>query len=177
MKLHAERTEVTLGQQPVQVVLTASNSLVKPPMTLNFALEAPSGWSISGAAFADACAGGQCTAKYIIGSGGSKNVNVMMRPNQPGKFEIKGRMEWFFGNDTTTLETRTETITITVAGKSTPTPVVTPTPPTGPDEEDGGIDWLDIIIVLGVIVGSLTLLVTWMQLRQKRGASGSRRDM
>ena len=162
-----DRTKVTVGQQ-VRVQLAASNSLVKPPMTLKFVLEAPSGWSISGTAFADACAG-QCIATYTVGSGELKNVNVAMQPNEPGKFEVEARTEWFFGNDTTTLETRTETITITVAGEPTPTPVVTPTPTSTPEPPPPlpKLPWRDIIIVLGVIVGSLTLLVAWMQLRKR----------
>ena len=166
--LHVDRTEVTLGE-PVQVQIAASNSLVKPPMTLKFVLEAPSGWSISGTAFADACAG-QCIATYTVGSGELKNVNVVMQPNEPGKFEVEARMEWFYGNDTTTLERRTETLTITVAGESTPTPVVTPAPtstPEPPEPPPEPLPWRDIIIVIGVVVACLTLLVTWMQLRKR----------
>ena len=118
--LHATQTEIKVGQ-PVRLNLSAINSIVKPPMTLTLMIKTPSGWSVTGTGFAEAC-GPQCIATYNLESGQLRDIDVEMVPNQPGKFDVEARMQWYFGDDPSTLKKRTETLELNVLGDPTPTP-------------------------------------------------------
>ena len=113
--LHATQTEIKVGQ-PVRLNLSAINSIVKPPMTLTLMIKAPSGWSVTGTGFAEAC-GPQCIATYNLESGQLRDIDVEMVPNQPGKFDVEARMQWYFGDDPSTLKKRTETLELNVLGR------------------------------------------------------------
>ena len=91
VNLHATQTEVRLGQ-PVILTLVADNSIAKPAMTLKFVLPVPSGWSMSGAGFTQACSG-QCTATYTVPPGAQKSITLEMLPNQAGSFNADALME------------------------------------------------------------------------------------
>ena len=112
VNLHATQTEVGLGQ-PVILTLVADNSIAKPEMTLKFVLPLPSGWSMSGAGFTQACSG-QCTATYMVPPGDQKSITLEMMPNQAGSFKADAMMEWFFGNDVSTLERKSTFLELTV---------------------------------------------------------------
>ena len=88
VNLHATQTEVNI-RNPIVLNLAADNSIAKPEMTLKFILQAPSGWSVSGAGFTEACSG-QCTATYKVPSGAQRSINIEMMPNQAGSFRRGG---------------------------------------------------------------------------------------
>ena len=162
--LHATQTEVRVGE-PVRLNLSAINSIVKPPMTLKLMIMAPSGWSLTGTGFATAC-GAQCSATYKLESGQPRYIDVDMVANQPGNFEVEARMEWYFGDDTSTLERKVETLQLNVLGDPTPTPAAQATGPTGKDpsspdlatEPDTGGSWSEryrvllALLLVGIVI-------------------------
>ena len=112
VNLHATQTEVRIGE-PVVLTLAADNSIAKPDMTLKFILRVPSGWSISGAGFTEACSG-QCTATYQVPSGEQKSIFLEMLPNQIGSFNAEALIEWYFGDDVSTLTRESESLALKV---------------------------------------------------------------
>ncbi len=113
--IHADRTEVSLGDA-VELTLTAANSIVKPPMTLKLILRTPSGWSLKGSGFAESCAG-QCVATYTVDTGNQRNIDLELVPNQIGRANVEARLEWYFGDDESTLEKRGESLEINVVDR------------------------------------------------------------
>ena len=125
VNLHATRTEVSQGE-PVKLVLSVVNSIAKPEMTLKLILQVPSGWSVAGAGFAESCSG-QCTATYKVPSGKERAIDLTMLANQAGSFVVDAQMEWWFGDDTATLDGGRKFLELTVAGPHNPTPAPAPT--------------------------------------------------
>ena len=147
VNLHATRTEVRLGE-PVRLQLSVVNSIARPVMTLKLILQVPSGWSMSGTGFAGSCTG-QCTATYDVASCDQRAIDIEMQPNQSGSFTVESQMEWWFGNDLSTLDGKEVSLPLTVIdggmarGGGVPTAVVAPTspppaPPVIPASEGGG---------------------------------------
>lgn len=110
--LHGTQTQVTLGQ-PVRLDLSVVNSIGRPDMTVQLILRVPSGWTLSGAGFVESCTG-QCTSVYEISAGGNRSIQLNLQPNQDGAFMVQGRLEWFFGGDTSTLDGQNLSLPITV---------------------------------------------------------------
>ena len=134
VKLQADKFEVKVGE-PVVLNLSAVNTIAKPEMTLQFILQVPSGWSMSGAGLTDACSG-QCVATYKLAPGELKSTFLHMLPNQIGSFDAKGRITWYFGDDTQILYGESVSLELTVTESSTlappPAPTSTPTPRVAP---------------------------------------------
>ena len=125
VNLHATQTEVNIGE-PVILTLAADNSIAKPEMTLKFILRPPSGWSIKGSGFTEACSG-QCTATYQVPSGDQRSINIEMMPNQAGgPFEAEAVMEWYFGGDRSTLTRHTKSLSLRVLEAPEPEPTAAP---------------------------------------------------
>ena len=177
VNLHSTRTAVSLGE-PVKLVLSVVNSIAKPEMTLKLILQVPSGWSITGAGFADSCSG-QCTAIYEVPSGKERAINLTMLPNQPGSFVVDAQMEWWFGDDRATLDGGRKSLELTVAGSRHAASTLAPTaelpaitaPPAGEKENGCGtpmvsngesdLAWLGLLVLplLGLVsrpIGSRT---------------------
>ena len=119
INLHPQRTEVSVGETVI-LDLSATNSIAKPSMTLRLLVKVPPGWSLGGNAFADACGGSQCSAFHEIGSGETRNLVIMAFPNEPGRKRVEAEMEWYFGNDTSTLDARVESREINVVDPESP---------------------------------------------------------
>ena len=128
INLHATQTEVTLGEMIV-LNLTAANPITNPEATLQLVLKAPSGWSVSGAGFAQSCTG-QCIATYPIAPGEQQSININMLPNQPGLFFVTGDLTWYFGNDREIAGNKSVSLDLNVVQPSAPT--ATPIPPPSP---------------------------------------------
>ena len=159
--LHAPRTEVNVGEA-VTLTLAAANSIAKPPMTLKFVLRTPSGWTLSGAGFAEACAG-QCIATYKLNTGVQRDLSLQMVPNEAGAVSVKAGMEWYFGNDLESLVIKEETLELHAVA---PTPTVM-----GPLSEvnlpEVNLGW--ILFLSGVaVVGFVGFFLVWMYRQSKK---------
>jgi hypothetical protein len=135
-----DRTRGVVGE-PMPATLSIVSSIAKPEMTVRLIITLPSGMSLSGAEFSEACAG-QCVAVYKVGPGQLRNVGLTLQPNQAGEFTVEGNIEWFFGEDRETVFRKNVSLEVTVTDAettrvqalptATPTPTPTPTPaPTG----------------------------------------------
>ena len=132
VNLHATQTEVGIGE-PVVLTLSADNSIAKPQMTLKFILQVPSGWSMSGTGFTEACSG-QCTATYQVPSGDQKSIFLEMLPNQAGSFNAEALMEWYFGDDVSTLTRESKSLALNVVRSPANSLMPTYFPPPNPGQ-------------------------------------------
>ena len=142
--MHISTTELTLGDPPARVSLSAhSPQLANGNMTATLDFAIPSGMVVS-ERFREYCSGGLCSKHASdIPPGVRVDVVIEVEPRQAGTFRIEGRTEWYLGDrvdpiDSGTLEHSTEvTVWKPPPGPSPtrahpPTPTHTPTPTRGP---------------------------------------------
>ena len=111
--IHASLTEVKVGE-PVKLTLSATNSTDSLPMAVTLTLSTPPGWSLSGAGFAEPCAG-HCIAIYPVGSGERKSVALELMPGQVGRAAVEVRLEWYFGGNPSTVVRKQELLSVRAA--------------------------------------------------------------
>ena len=92
--LYGEKTDVRLGED-ILLKLSAANLINKPPMTVQVLIYAPSGMSVTSAEFAKSAAG-IYTTNYILNPGDAKDIEIIVKSNQVGYFNIKGRIVYYF---------------------------------------------------------------------------------
>ena len=155
--IHANQTDVELGEY-VSLTLTAANSIARPTMTLQLILRIPSGWVLSGTGFAESCAG-QCIATYEVNQGEQRTIYLQLEPNQEGSVEVEALMEWYFGEDESTLEKKEESLRLNAtAPTALPTPTVVPIGPIDAIIERpvslGGAAfvWVALIVILAFLM-------------------------
>ena len=112
--IHADRTELTLGDADVRLTLSMLNSLAQSPMTVNMVLRVPSGWAVVGEGLAETCTS-QCGATYRIEPAAQRDVIFTARPNQSGSFSFVGNLEWYFGDDKNRLQGDSKNIQVVVS--------------------------------------------------------------
>ena len=129
VNLHGEKTDVELGED-VLLKLSAVNIIGNPTMHVQVIIIPPSGWSVTSSEFAKSGAG-QYTTTYELESGGGKDIEVRIVPNQIGDdFQVEGRIIYYFGDDLATREDHTLNLPIKVRAKTDgPTPTPQPTEP------------------------------------------------
>lgn len=113
VNLHGEKTDVVLGED-VLLKLSAVNIIGNPTMHVQVIIIPPSGWSVTSSEFAKSGAG-QYTTTYELESGGGKDIEVRIVPNQIGDdFQVEGRIIYYFGDDLATREDHTLNLPIKV---------------------------------------------------------------
>jgi len=113
VNLHGEKTDVALGED-VLLKLSAVNIIGNPTMHVQVIIIPPSGWSVTSSEFAKSGAG-QYTTTYELESGGGKDIEVRIVPNQIGDdFQVEGRIIYYFGDDLETREDHTLSLPIKV---------------------------------------------------------------
>ena len=117
VNLHGEKTDVLLGED-VLLKLSAVNIIGNPTMHVQVIIIPPSGWSVTSSEFAKSGAG-QYTTTYELESGGGKDIEVRIVPNQIGDdFQVEGRIIYYFGDDVSTREDHTLSLPIKVRAES-----------------------------------------------------------
>ncbi|MDO9096950.1 MAG: hypothetical protein Q7U60_02350 [Candidatus Methanoperedens sp.] len=112
VNLHGEKTDVALGEDII-LKLSAVNLITSPVMTVQVILIPPSGMSVTSAEFVESGAG-QYTTTYELNPGKGRDIEVRIKANQIGEFNVKGRIIYYYGNDKSTAENRTLTLPIIV---------------------------------------------------------------
>jgi len=112
VQLHGEKTSVVLGED-ILLKLSAVNLITKPTMHVQVIIIPPSGMSVTSSAFAKSGAG-QYTTTYELEPGTGKDIEVAIRSNQVGDFDVNGRIIYYFGDDREDAEDHTLTLPITV---------------------------------------------------------------
>lgn len=127
VQLHGEKTDVLVGEDIV-FKLSAVNKITKPVMTVQVILIPPSGMSVTSSEFATSGAG-QYTTTYKLDPGAGKDIEVRIKTNQQGDFNVKGEIVYYYGDNKSTAEEHTLNLPIKV--KEIPkTPAPTPQSPT-----------------------------------------------
>jgi len=88
--LHGEKTDVVLGEDIV-LKLSAVNIITKPMMTVQVILIPPSGMSVTSSDFVTSGAG-QFTSTFNISTGAGRDIEVRIKTNQAGDFDVKGKV-------------------------------------------------------------------------------------
>ncbi len=118
VQLHGEKTNVVLGED-ILLKLSAVNLITKPTMHVQVIIIPPSGMSVTSSAFAKSGAG-QYTTTYELEPGTGKDIEVAIRSNQVGEFDVNGRIIYYFGDDRDDAEDHTLTLPITVRAEAEP---------------------------------------------------------
>jgi len=112
VQLHGEKTDVVLGED-ILFKLSAVNLITKPTMHVQVIIIPPSGMSVTSSAFTKSGAG-QYTTTYELEPGSGKDIEVAIRSNQVGDFNVNGRIIYYFGDDREHAEDHTLNLPIKV---------------------------------------------------------------
>lgn len=113
--LYGEKTDVDIGEDIV-LKLSAVNLITKPVMTVQIILIPPSGMSVTSLDFVTSGAG-QYTTTYKLEPGSGRDIEVRIKTSQTGDFIVKGRIVYYFGDNTSTAEDHTLELPIKVRTK------------------------------------------------------------
>jgi hypothetical protein len=102
VQLHGEKTDVVVGEDII-FKLSAVNKITKPVMAVQVILIPPSGMSVTSSDFATSGAG-QYTTTYKLEPGAGKDIEVRIKTNQQGDFNVKGEIIYYYGDDKSTAE-------------------------------------------------------------------------
>lgn len=119
VSLHGEKTDVILGEN-IQIKLSAVNLITNPVMRVQVILIPPSGMSVTSSEFSKSGAG-QFTTNYDLAPGDGKDIEIKIKANQIGNFDVTGRIIYYLGNETDKVEDSTQNLLIKVRGPLTPT--------------------------------------------------------
>jgi hypothetical protein len=128
--LHGEKTDVVLGED-ILLKLSAVNLITKPPMSVQVMIYPPSGMSVTGSEFVKSGAG-IYTTTYTLNPGDGKDIEVHIKSNQVGDFNVKGRIVYYFGEDKDKAEDHTLNLPIKVRKEAAPQQGQTQAPNSNP---------------------------------------------
>ncbi len=97
VSLHGDKTDVVLGEDII-LKLSALNLITKPKMHVQVIIIPPSGMSVTSSEFSKVMAG-QFAANYELEPGEGKDIEVRIKSNQAGQFNVDGRVVYYFGDD------------------------------------------------------------------------------
>ncbi len=120
VSLHGEKTDVVMGED-ILLRLSAVNLITKPKMHVQVIIIPPSGMSVTSSEFSKSAAG-QFTANYQLEPGDGKDIEVRIRSNQVGDFNVNGRIIYYFGDEKETAEDHTLNLPIKVRSEIASTP-------------------------------------------------------
>ncbi len=120
VQLHGEKTDVVQGED-VMLRLSAVNLITKPVMHVQVIILPPSGMSVTSSEFVQSGAG-QFTTTYEIPPGKGRDIEVRIRSNQVGEFQVEGRIVYYFGEDSAHAEDNTLRLPIRVRADQQPVP-------------------------------------------------------
>ncbi|MDP2768155.1 MAG: hypothetical protein Q8O41_12040 [Candidatus Methanoperedens sp.] len=155
VQLHGEKTDVELGEE-ILLKLSAVNLISKPVMHLQVIILPPSGMSVTTSEFSKSGAG-QFTADYELAPGDLRDIEVKIKSNQVGDFEVQGRIVYYFGDDSAQSEDHTLKLPIRVRAGQQTTPV--------PTQNNG--NWLPGFGALFVLAALLTFYVINKRLNRR----------
>jgi len=96
ISLYGERTDVYLDQD-ILLKLSVVNYISNPRMSLQVIIIPPSGMSVTSSEFSKTAAG-QYASNYQLDPGDGRDIEINMRSNEAGEFNVKGRIMYYFGD-------------------------------------------------------------------------------
>lgn len=149
VSLYGEKTDVVIGED-ILLKLSAVNLITKPMMHVQVIIIPPSGMSVTSSEFVQSGAG-QFTTTYELEPGKGRDIEVSIRSNQIGDFNVNGRIIYYFGDDKVKAEDHTLPLPIKVRKE----PVQTA--PSGSAEVPAKAPGFEIIAGIIGIAGALVL--------------------
>lgn len=143
VSLYGEKIDVTL-REDVLLRLSAVNIIDKPIMTVQVILYPPSGMSVTAQEFVKSGTG-IYTTTYILEPGDSKDIEIKIRPNQIGDFNVKGTIVYYFGDDKKSTKYQTLTLPIKVRKEAD---VEVQNPVSVPTQKSPGFEIIVCVIIL-----------------------------
>ena len=157
--LDIQSTDVTTGQDIV-IDISASNLINNPAMTVKVVLLIPAGLSLTSDNFTEDD-GEQYTAIYNVEPGDMRQIEILIKSNQAGDFDIFGELSYYFGDNETYANLQIFAFPVTVSAAEIPAQAPELIPP---PEESFFSDWR---IILGVIAVAGLLITLLVSLRRK----------
>ncbi len=124
VSLHGDKTDVVLGEDII-LKLSALNLITKPKMHVQVIIIPPSGMSVTSSEFSKVMAG-QFAANYELEPGDGKDIEVRIKSNQAGQFNVDGRVVYYFGDDKDTGGDSSLSLPIRVREVASQTPAANP---------------------------------------------------
>jgi len=112
VSLTGEKTDVMLDEE-ILLKLSAVNLITKPKMHVQVIIIPPSGMSVTSSEFSKSGTN-QFTANYELEPGDGKDIEVRIKPNQIGEFNVNGRIIYYFGDEKENAEDHTLPLPIKV---------------------------------------------------------------
>lgn len=97
INFYGEKTDVHMGEE-ILTKLSIVNLVSNPKMHAQVIILPSSGMSVTSADFTKVSAG-QFAADYTLEPGDGRDIEIRLRSNQVGEFNIKGRVVYYFGDD------------------------------------------------------------------------------
>lgn len=97
INFYGEKTDVHMGED-ILAKLSIINLVSNPKMHAQVIILPSSGMSVTSADFTKVSAG-QFSADYELNPGDGRDIEIRLRSNQVGEFNIKGRVVYYFGSD------------------------------------------------------------------------------
>lgn len=102
INFYGEKTDVYLSDEII-VRLSIVNLDSNPKMHAQVIIPPSSGMSVTSAEFTKVSAG-QFASNYLLEPGDGRNIEIKLRSNQIGEFDIKCRVVYYFGDDSENIQ-------------------------------------------------------------------------
>lgn len=96
ISLYGERTDVYIDQD-ILLKLSVVNYISNPKMSLQVIIVPPSGMSVTSSEFSKTAVG-QFISSYELSPGDGGDIEINMRSNEDGEFNVKRRVVYYFGD-------------------------------------------------------------------------------
>ncbi len=162
INFYGEKTDVYMGEDII-ARLSIVNLVSNPKMNAQVIILPSSGMSVTNAEFTKVSAG-QFAANYELIPGDGRDIEIIMRSNQVGEFNIKGRVIYYFGNDSENTQDYVLDLPVTVRKPT----VLTDVNKKNDQPNKGSIGFEIILIGVGMIAFVMTFSVVLIYMLKKR---------
>jgi hypothetical protein len=100
--IHGDKTEVAQGED-IMLKISALSLITKSNMHAQVILIPPSGMSVTSSEFSKDVAG-QFSSNFELESGAGRDIELSMKSNQIGDFNVKTRIVYYFGDEKDKVE-------------------------------------------------------------------------
>ncbi len=145
--LHREKTRVDVGEEVLLKLSIVNYISNREPMEVQLIIAPPSGMSVTSTEFTQSTTG-QSTSSYTLKPGQNRDIEIKLKANEIGNFNVEGKVVYYFGENKTSAVVKNfkKPITVKSAGVI---PVGTATKP--PEPSDGSSAILGIIAIIAII--------------------------
>lgn len=146
--LHREKTRVEVGEEVLLKLSIVNYISNREPMKVQLIIAPPSGMSVTSTEFTQSTTG-QSTSDYTLNPGQNRDIEIKLKANEIGNFNVEGRVIYYFGENKTSAVVKPFKKPITVKSVGIiPIPTGTAKPP---EPSDGTSTIVGIIAIIAII--------------------------